>query len=71
MQSPIDPTVTPILVALPRAVAMSGMSRTALYREAAAGRLRMVKAGRATLVDYASLRALLDSLPAITLKHAA
>lgn len=71
MQSPIDPTETPILLPLPRAVAISGMSRTVLYRAAAAGRLRMLKAGRATLVDFASLRALLNSLPPISLKQAA
>lgn len=67
MQSPIDP----ILLRMADAVAISGFSRTKLYEEAAAGRLRMVKLGRATRVDYASLRALSNSLPSITLKHAA
>lgn len=71
MLSPIDPTETPILLPLPRAVAVSGMSRSVLYRAAATGRLRMLKAGRATLVDFASLRALLDSLPAFEPKLAA
>jgi len=62
---------TPLALSVPRAEEVSNLSRSTLYRMAAAGRLRMVKAGSRTLVDYASLRALLDSLPAITLKHAA
>ncbi len=50
---------------------ISGLSRSTLYRAAMDGRLRLVKAGRSTLVDYASLRALLDGLPAAQLTNAA
>lgn len=45
------------------AVAWSGLSRSALYRAAAEGRLTFRKAGRTTIVDGASLAALIASLP--------
>jgi len=45
------------------AVAWSGLSRSALYREAGAGRLLFRKCGRTTIVDGASLAALVASLP--------
>ncbi|MEO3475297.1 hypothetical protein AAFN86_25780 [Roseomonas sp. CAU 1739] len=51
------------MVPLPRAPAIFGLSRSHLYRLAAAGRVRMVKAGARTLVDAASVRAFLASLP--------
>ncbi|MDI3309537.1 MAG: helix-turn-helix domain-containing protein [Acetobacteraceae bacterium] len=41
------------------ASAACGLSRSTLYRHAAAGRLRLVRVGGRTLVDAASLRALL------------
>ena len=41
------------------AVAVSGISKNTLYRYAAAGKLRLLKVGGRTLVDAASLRALL------------
>jgi excisionase family DNA binding protein len=40
------------------------VSRTFLYGELAAGRLRAVKAGRKTLIRAADLRAWLAALPA-------
>ena len=45
------------------AVDWSGLSRSALYRAAAEGRLLFRKAGRTTIVDGASLAALVASLP--------
>jgi hypothetical protein len=48
---------------IPDACELSGLSRSALYREAGAGRIRMVKLGRSTLVCMASVRVFLDSLP--------
>ncbi len=55
-QSPTlsEPAFEPLFVPLKRAVDISGLGRSTLYREAMRGRLRMVKAGRSTLVDYAS-----------------
>ena len=43
------------------ATAACGLSRSTLYRHAAAGRLRLVKVGGRTLVDAASLRALIGT----------
>jgi len=48
---------------IPMAVAISGLSRSAIYRAAGEGRIKLVKAGRTTLVDMASVRAFLASLP--------
>ena len=41
----------------------SGLSRSAIYREAARGSIVLLKHGRTTLVDMASLRAFLAGLP--------
>jgi len=62
---------TPILVPLRRATEISGLSKSTLYLHAMRGRLVLKKAGKRTLVDYASLRALLDGLPTARLKNPA
>lgn len=48
---------------IPGAVQWSGISRSALYRFASEGRLIIRKAGRSSVVDGASLAALVASLP--------
>lgn len=53
------PSHAPIL----DAAELSGLSRSAIYREAGNGRIRLVKLGRSTLVCMASVRAFLDALP--------
>ena len=40
-----------------------GIARSTQYRLAAAGHIRMIKLGRTTLVDFASVRAFLASAP--------
>ncbi len=45
------------------AVEWSGLSRSAIYRAAAAGQLLLRKSGRTTIVDGASLAALVANLP--------
>jgi len=55
----LEPLALPIMAA----VAVSGLSRSAIYREAGNGRIKLLKLGRTTLVDMASLRAFLASLP--------
>jgi excisionase family DNA binding protein len=56
-----DPTSAPLTHTLNDAAHVTGLSRSTLYRHAAAGRLRLVKVGGRTLVDAASLRALLGA----------
>ena len=51
----------PLTYTLNGASAASGLSRSTLYRHAAARRLRLVKVGGRTLVDAASLRALVGT----------
>jgi excisionase family DNA binding protein len=51
---------TPLAYTLNDASATCGLSRSTLYRHAAAGRLRLVRVGGRTLVDAASLRALIE-----------
>ena len=53
---------------IPEATGRFGISRSRLYREAALGRVRLVKLGSATLVDLASLRAFMAGLPAAKLR---
>ncbi|TDG30609.1 helix-turn-helix domain-containing protein [Paracraurococcus ruber] len=48
----------PLSHTLNDAARITGLSRSTLYRHAAAGRLRLLKCGGRTLVDAASLRAL-------------
>ncbi len=51
----------PLAYTLSAATAACGLSRSTLYRHAATGRLRLVKVGGRTLVDAASLRALVGA----------
>ena len=61
----------PILVPLRRATEISGLSKSTLYLHAMQGRLTLKKAGKRTLVDYASLKSLLEGLPTAQLRNAA
>jgi excisionase family DNA binding protein len=56
--SPREPYASPITHTLNDAARITGLSRSTLYRHAAAGRLRMVRVGGRTLVDAVSLRVL-------------
>lgn len=55
--------VVPLAYTVDDAVLASGFSRSRIYYEIAAGRLRAVKAGKRTLVFADSLLALLKALP--------
>ena len=59
---PSRPTSRPVPLThtLADAAHLTGLSRSTLYRHAAAGRLRLVKVGGRTLVDAGSLRALVE-----------
>ena len=55
--------IEPITMRLPEASRYSGFSRSELYRRAARGEVIFLKSGATTLVDTASLRAAIASLP--------
>jgi hypothetical protein len=59
-----DPsTLEPLALPLARAVLVTGLSRSAIYRAAAADQITLLKVGRSTLVDMASARDFLAGLP--------
>jgi predicted DNA-binding transcriptional regulator AlpA len=53
----------PLAVTIPEAVRLSGLSRSELYRQMSAGRIRARKSGSRTLVVWASLQDHVESLP--------
>jgi excisionase family DNA binding protein len=53
----------PLAVPMAKAPEWLGISRSKIYEEIQAGRLKAVKCGSKTLVPYASGRAWLDALP--------
>lgn len=53
----------PLAVPMSRAPDWLGISRSKIYEEIAAGRLKAKKSGSKTLVTYASGQAWLDALP--------
>jgi len=61
-------SLPPEMAPLPRAAPLFGLSRSALYRLAAEGHIRMVKFGGRTLVDCASVRTFLAGLPPVQLR---
>lgn len=52
-------TRDPLTVTIREAQRLSGLSRTTLHRLAVTKKLRTAKIGKRTLIDFASLRALL------------
>jgi hypothetical protein len=66
-----DPKIEPFTVTVARTRELTGWSTATIYREAAKGHLELLKAGRKTLITYASLKARIASLPRATIKSAA
>jgi hypothetical protein len=64
MQNETPLTIEPLAVRVPDAVRLSGLSQSELYRRAGAGELLFRKSGTSTVVDYQSLKRLVESLPA-------
>ncbi len=59
-----DPdTLQPLALPLSKAVAVTGLSRSAIYRAAGQGKITLLKAGRTTLVCMNSARTFLAGLP--------
>jgi hypothetical protein len=56
---------------IPDASTISGLSRSSLYRLAGSRHIRMVKSGKATLVDMGSVHAYLAALPEARISAAA
>lgn len=66
-------SLEPILVRLPEAQRISGLSRSEIYRRAGRpegdpGRIILRKCGASTLVDVPSLKAAIASLPAASIR---
>ena len=59
-----EPNPEHVLFSIPRLLDIADISRTRLYEEINAGRLRVVKVGRRTLVTRAALKAWLEQLEA-------
>ena len=62
-------TLEPLAVPLSRAPAVTGLSRSTIYREAAKGNLRLLKSGRATLLCMQSARTFLANLPTANIRR--
>ena len=62
-------TESPLAAPFARAVLLSGLSRSAIYRGAAEGKIVLLKCERSTLVDMASVRAFLAGLPRAELRR--
>jgi excisionase family DNA binding protein len=58
------------LAPIPDAYAYAGIGRSTLYTLVAAGELRLVKVGTRSLIDMASMRALIGRLPEASLRGA-
>jgi len=56
----------PIALTIPEAVAMTKMSRTAIYNALKDGTLSARKSGRRTLIPAGELQRYIDALPAYT-----
>jgi len=57
------PLPEPLTVPMARAPAVTGLSRSSLYRAASHGDIRLLKLGRTTLVCMTSVKRYLASLP--------
>ena len=57
---PAGPAIEPISVRIAAAVQLTGISRSKLYELIQSGELETVKVGRATLIPFKSLRALVE-----------
>jgi len=58
----------PILISIAEARIISGLSRSAIYRQLAAGKIRAVKGGSRTLIVLQSFVQHLESLPPATFR---
>lgn len=71
MSQTSTPPAEPLTATIADTTARTGLSRATLYRLASAGKIQMVKAGRTTLIQWASVRDHVANLPAADLRGAA
>lgn len=57
--------VSPVLCSVKEGMAAIGVCRASFYKEVRAGRIRVRKYGKRSLVETASLRAFAESLPTL------
>ncbi len=60
--------VEPLALPVKQAIAVTGLSHSAIYREAGRGNIELLKLGRTTLVCMVSARAFLASLPRASIR---
>jgi hypothetical protein len=60
--------IFPEMVPLPKAPSIFGLSRSALYRLASTGHIKLLKVGSRTLVDARTVRDYLSALPEASLR---
>jgi hypothetical protein len=63
-----DGPLAPIAASIAKTSAMSGLSRSEIYRLLSAEKIRAIKSGRSTLILVESVLAHLGSLPAATFR---
>lgn len=67
--TPSPLAILPLALSIDRAVLVSGLSRSAIYRHAGAGNILLKKNGRTTLVDMESVRLFLAGLPRASIRR--
>jgi hypothetical protein len=58
-----DDGMQPLTVTIPHAVKLSGLSRSEIYRQLSARRIRACKSGTRTLIVWSSLKTYVEGLP--------
>ena len=61
MERAQEPTIEPLTVRISTAVRITGLSRSRIYELIQSGDLEIVTVGRATLVQFGSLKALITA----------
>lgn len=67
--TPAPPQPDPLTVRIAEAARISGFSRSEIYRRAGRGEIILLKCGKSTLVDMASLRAAVVALPHASIRQ--
>lgn len=52
--------IEPLTVTVPEAIRLTGLGRTSLYRLIGERKLRHVKVGKRTLIDFSSIKRLIE-----------